>query len=397
VRIPVIEASGTHYQVGYQIGVAARSSLAALLQASKVASKGRWGSWLEQSRAFLTPAEKHLPQVVEEVRGCSAGSGVPFCDLFLMSVEELLCEEMHSTPAAGHAVPAAPREAAKGCTDVAASSPATADGKTWLAHNNDLGRSAEELVFVTHFQVTGEPEILAVTVSGLFISIGFNNAGISLTGNQLYANDSRVGVPRQLVVRDILGHSDFEGALQAALLPERASSYNNLIASRAGEVVNVEASATDYELIWASDGVTAHTNHYLAPKMKRFEFDARDLKYSTPRLSRAQNYARKYLGKFSRKVCETLLRDHVFRPWSVCKHGYESVTVFSAIINLTDLKMWLTRGNPCQNEYELYSFDAPAESRLRSEAMPTWKHVPQPTKRGGRGKMPRPAGSFATV
>lgn len=337
--LPVIHTRGDHFQVGYQIGIAARGSLQKMYAETRAAYADKWARLLEASRAFRDATETQLPRVLAEMRGCAEGAQVPFAELFLMSVEELLYEEV------------------RGCTDLAAVPPATADGEVWLAHNNDLGRSAQQHLFVTCFRAEGEPEILAVTVGGWFISIGFNRAGISLTGNQLTANDARVGVPRLLVVRDILAQGDFDAAVRAALLPARASSYNNLLASRDGRAVNVEGSATAYALLWAEGGVTCHTNHYLAEKMRGFEAARHELKYSAARHSRAASFAEKYRGRIAREVCELFLRDHVFAPWSVCRHAGQSVTVFSAIVNLTAQQMWLARGNPCQNAYALYAFD----------------------------------------
>lgn len=375
MSIPIITARGSHYEVGFQIGVAARDSLDALYHATLKSCDDRLSTWRTQVPGFLTAAEEHLPQIVQELRGCAAGSGVPFQDLFLLSVEELLCGEVKSDlPNCGNpeSTPKSPaltrgERRGKGCTDLAAAPPATTDGNIWLAHNNDLGRDAEEHVFVTRFCVTGQPDVLAVTIGGIFISIGFNRAGIGLTGNQLSANDSRVGIPRQLIARAILESEDFESALQTALLPERASSYNNLIAARSGELVNVEASATDHELIWAKDGVTFHTNHYLSPHMLQFEQSQEEVPVSEMRCSRARDYAERYHGKMSQDICERFLRDHVFQPWSVCKHGYDSVTVFSSMINLTEQKMWLARGNPCTSRYALFTMNEDCANTLISK------------------------------
>jgi hypothetical protein len=206
--------------------------------------------------------------------------------------------------------------------------------------------------------VTGEPEILAVTVGGLFISIGMNNAGVALTGNQLTANDSRAGVPRLLAVREILAQTSLEDALAVALLPERASSYNNLIASHDGRIVNVEGSATAAALKWSTEngGALAHTNHYLSDEMLRFEAELNTVPMSVSRCARAFDYATKYRGQLGYQIGARFLRDHVYAPWSVCKHAGQSVTVFGALIDLTELKLWLTRGNPCLSEFALYEF-----------------------------------------
>ncbi len=352
MRIPTIRASGNHFQVGFQIGVAARPSLLAMHAKTREQYAGRWDSLLLQSVPFLEATQRRLPNVLEELHGCAEGAGLPFEDLFLMSVEELLFEEVRGN------TPQEQDELGKGCSDLAAAPPATADGKVWVAHNNDLSPGTEEYLYVTRFCADGEPEIIAVTVGGLFISVGLNRAGISLTGNEVHAMDSRPGVPRLLIVRDILAQTDFDAAVRSALLPERASSYNNLIASADGQIVNVEGSATDCELIWAERGGVYHANHYLSDKMKRYEPSGFYSPSSSARSSRARAYLEKYRGRIDREVCERFLRDHVFAPWSVCKHSGDSVTVFSVIVNPTERKMWLTRGNPCLSEYELFEFEA---------------------------------------
>lgn len=356
----IIETRGTHYEVGHQIGVAARDSLCAMHAETRADYGKRWNSLLRASAPFLAATQKHLPNVVEELRGCADGAGIPFDDLFLMSVEELLYEEVRggTSPRPSPSKGEGERERSKGCSDLAAAPPATRDGHVWLAHNNDLGASSMPHLFVTRFCVNGEPEILAVTVGGLFISIGMNNAGICLTGNQLNANDSRVGVPRLLIVRDILAQTNLDNALASALLPERASSYNNIISSSDERIVNAEGSATSVALSWSFEhgGALAHTNHYLDENMLPFEADAQNIAMSASRCARAFDYARKYRGQIDFDVCARFVRDHVYAPWSVCKHAGQSVTVFSALIDLTEQKMWLTRGNPCQSDFALYTF-----------------------------------------
>lgn len=356
--IPVIQARGTAYEVGYQIGVAARAQLRGMHAETLAEYGAKWQTLLEQSVPFQNAAQRHLPRVMQEMRGVADGADIPFDELFLMSVEELLYEEVR-----GFETTVMRRGGAllknKGCSDIAAAPPATRDGHVWLAHNNDLGPVTREQLVVTRLRVEGEPEILAVTVGGWFMSIGMNNAGLAVTGNQLNANDSRAGIPRLLAVRDLLAQSTLEASLQSALHPERASSYNNIISSRDGQIVNVEGSATAAALTWSSEtgGALAHTNHYLDESMLRFEADLPHLAMSAARCSRAFDYAKKYRGQIDFDICARFVRDHVYAPWSVCKHSGQSVTVFSAIIDLTEGKMWLAGGNPCQNDFALLGFD----------------------------------------
>jgi isopenicillin-N N-acyltransferase-like protein len=373
LQIPIITARGNAYEVGYQIGVAAREKMRAMHAETLAEYRAQWDALLRQSTPFRDATRQHLPRVLEELRGVAEGANIPFDDLFLMSVEELLYEEVRGatsppTPLlrgeGGSLLPSPSGrrvgdEGHKGCSDLAAAPPATRDGHVWLAHNNDLGASAREQLVVTKLRVADEPEILAVTVGGWFISIGMNNAGIALTGNQLNANDSRAGIPRLLMVRDMLAQHTLDAALKAALHPARASSYNNILSARDGQIVNVEGSATDAALTTAAEngGAIAHTNHYLADKMLRFEADAPHAAMSATRCARALDYAKKYRGQIDYEICARFLRDHVYAPWSVCKHAGQSVTVFSAIIDLTATRMWLAAGNPCQNEFTPHAFD----------------------------------------
>lgn len=359
-EIQTIETRGTPYEVGHQIGVAARSAIHHMRDETLLEYGDRWTSLLEASRAFQEQTQTRLPNVMLELQGCAAGAGIPFDDLFLMGVEELLYEEVRgrNDQAQNLSAPSnTATERTKGCSDLAAAPPATRDGHVWLAHNNDLGASAADQLFVTRFRVHGEPEVLAVTVGGIFISIGMNNAELALTGNQLNANDSRVGVPRLFIVRDILAQTDLEGALSSALMPERASSYNNILSSGDGRVVNAEGSAGAAALTWSSEsgGTVAHTNHYLDEKMLGFEADKQNVPMSASRCARAFDYARKYKGEIDFDICHRFVRDHVYAPWSVCKHAGQSVTVFSTVIDLTAQHMWLARGNPCMNELRRYS------------------------------------------
>ena len=95
---------------------------------------------------------------------------------------------------------------------------------------------------------------------GPWISVGFNSAGLSLTGNEVAPNDNRPGIPRLLHVRDIVRRRTLDDAVTAALHPARASSYNTVLAHAGGGVVSVEGSATDAELI--RPGCTRHAGSH---------------------------------------------------------------------------------------------------------------------------------------
>ncbi len=350
--IPIIEARGSHREVGRQIGRQMRPALHKLvagMRASPPQGKS-WDEVLVQSAVYLEFSRPTYPQYVDELEGIAEGADLSLAELF-----PGLCEELWE-----------PAGWQRGCTDMVARGRATLDNSTLLAHTNDLAPEAEENLVILRVQAGNEPEFLGISPGGLAISAGFNAAGISLTGNEVTANDTRPGVPRLLAVRAILAARRLEEAMDACLLPQRASSYNNIIADAHGEVYSMEGSATDCEPIYIEGDILAHANHYLSPPMRRFEADRNDIGGSVIRDNRARRLLQDHFGKLSPELFQTLLADHANYPGSICKHGLTTVTVFGLIIQLDQLRAWIGRGRPCQTawtEHRLEPWQPPADWR----------------------------------
>ena len=342
-QIPVIEVRGTHREVGQQIGVRCQPQIRAMLATLRegLPAGVSWSDMLPQSRLYLQFSRAVYPQYVEELEGIAEGAEAPFNEIFLS-----MCEELWEAAAWK-----------KGCSDLVARGPATLDGSTLIAHTNDLLPHAEEKLVILKVRAGDEPEFLGVSSGGVGISAGYNAAKISLTGNQLDNNDIRPGVPRLLVVRAILASRHLSEAMDHCLLPQRASSYNNVIADGSGEVYSMEGSATDCEPLYIAEHIMAHTNHYLSPAMRRFEADRNSIGNSVLRYNRAMRMLRENYGQLTPERFQELLADHAGYPTSICKHGLETVTVFSIIIQLEQLRAWIGRGRACETEYVEYQLE----------------------------------------
>jgi hypothetical protein len=303
-EIPLIQAAGSHYQVGEQIGAAMRDRIHRMIRelSHHLPATRTWQQLLEMGAVFQAFSRSAYPQYMEELQGMADAAAVSFGELFL-----LLCEELWERPLWGQV------------------------------------------------QAGDEPEFLGVSVGGVGYSAGFNAAGISLTGNELSSNDVRPGVPRLLVVRAILAARRLGEAMDACLLPQRASSYNNIIADSYGEVYSMEGSATDCEAVYIDGDTLAHANHYAAPPMRRFEADRNEIGGSIIRHNRAMRLLREHYGHLSPERFRLLLADHANYPASICKHEGESVTAFSIIIDLSTLRAWIGHGRPCQTAYREFS------------------------------------------
>jgi isopenicillin-N N-acyltransferase-like protein len=355
--IPMIEVSGTHREVGQQIGEKMKPQLQRVLSRLRgsLPPGVSWKDMVLKGQLCLAHSRAAYPEFVEELEGIAEAAELPFEEVFLAISEELW------EPAAWHA---GHPTLARGCTDFAARGGATAGDATLIAHTNDLGAEVEEDLVILKVRAWNEPEFLGVSVAGLGFSAGFNAAGISMTGNAVSCSDIRPGVPRLLIARAILSARRLGEAMDACLLPLRASNYNNVIADANGEVYNMEGSATDCEPIYIDENIMVHANHYVSLPMRRFEANRNHIGGSIIRHNRAMRLLRENYGRLSPELFQELLADHTNYPASICKHTGVTVTVFSIIINLNELHAWIGRGRPCQTTYYEYNLEpwTPAEN-----------------------------------
>jgi len=345
--LPVIEVSGKPYDMGRQIGKKC-SGKAAVLKRKLVEGLGQWTgmSWdraVERSRLMLPYAEEFYPGYIEEMKGFSDGAKLSFDDVFMFSCQELLSPFGY-----------------RGCTDIAASGEITQDGSVLIGHNEDLVWDLLPTVVLVHGKPSGKPEFLATMYAGIMPSCGMNSAGISLTGNALSPNDTRIGIPEVFPVRKVLEARRIGDALEWAMPALRASSYNNICSDKNGEIYSLEGSASDCAWIYAIDGYLVHTNHYISEKMQRFEGDISSsaLACSVFRYNRALKLIEDQLGSVTVESMKTIFRDHVNRPGSICRHGETnkhpldvSETIFSVIFDLTHKEAHVLKGKPCAGEY----------------------------------------------
>ncbi len=262
-RLTLHRFSGTQREVGLQMGEAGRDKIPAAVDGAFADDLPSTRSREEQLRlaaGFRAFTEPRLPWLIERLDACAEAAGVDPLAFFATTVEELWYD------------PRTPLTQGR-CSDLVAGPAATADGHLLVGHTNDLRPEAEDELAALEIAVDGDPVVLQL--GGIpWLSVGWNDAGLSLTGNELSPNDERVGISRSHQVLEMIRARTLDAMVAASLRPDRASSYNNVLASADGEVVNVEGSATDAELTGLdADGHLAHTNHYACDRMLPFEGD----------------------------------------------------------------------------------------------------------------------------
>jgi hypothetical protein len=360
--ISFLVVEGSHREAGRQIGAATADVLrrAAAFDAADLDINLPPG-WSRDDHLALAARYRDAtlastPWLVDEIDGAAEGAGVDPLALFAASIEEIW--SIRPSQATGGVV------VDGRCSDMVAVPPATRDGHVWVAHTNDLSPASEASVVAIEWRVPDEPVVFSLGI-GPWISVGWNSAGLSLTGNELAPNDERFGVPRLLMVREQLTARTLDEAVAMALRPDRASSYNTVFAHRDGRVVNIEGSATEAEVSGPSPaGTLAHTNHYACDRMLRFEGDPVYAERSAVRLARALELldgphgTGPLPGSIGPEQLGAYLADHATRP-SICRHadGAEtSSTAFWCLADVTAGEIRYGRGPRCRGEEAVYRF-----------------------------------------
>jgi Acyl-coenzyme A:6-aminopenicillanic acid acyl-transferase len=352
-EIPILRVAGSRREVGRQIGDAYAERIRGNVEES-FADELPGGRTRDEQLALASEyraiTARELPWLVEELDGCAEAAGVDPLDFFAISIEEIWY---------------LPRErVTQGrCSDLVAGPRATENGHLLVGHNNDLSPSAEGQIVAIERTVPGDP--VTFQLGGApWLSVGWNDAGLSLTGNELSPNDERVGISRSLQVFEMLRARTLDDMVAASLRSDRASSYNNVLTSADGRAVNVEGSATDVELTgFDPDDHLVHTNHYVCERMLPYEGDPRYAEHSDIRYRRGRELlAEQPLGTVNGERMRELLSDHETRPDSLCRHpefGTPTVkTVFWCVADVTEGRITFGRGNPCDSVPQEYVFSA---------------------------------------
>lgn len=349
--IPTLVVTGSHREVGRQVGEARRDVIRAEVEFDDRLPAGRTRSeQLELASRYRDVTGAAYPWYLEELGGIAEAAGVDPLAAFACMVEEIWY------------APYASRLQGR-CTDVVAVPPATAGDRMLVAHNNDMPRTYQDQLIAIEWRVDDEPAVFSIG-NGMWISCGWSSAGISMTGNELAPLDERVGIPREIQFRSMLRMPSIETAIGESLRHDRASSYNQVLVSTDGSVVNVEGSATAAELVEPDErGHLVHTNHYVCERMERYEGDPDYRPNSAARYDRARTLiAAQPPGDVTGETLRSILSDHEGEPNAICRHPERygdvsaSATAFWWVADLTGSEVTYGRGNPCDSIPQTHRF-----------------------------------------
>lgn len=347
-RYREIAVAGTPRQMGRQIGEAAGEEIRGFSQTAWDHIARRIGlsrpRALEIAAASVPFARQYSPDMVEELEGVAEASGLTLDEIMLLQVRNQLRPEPEG-----------------GCTSLAMARGGAIRAGSLVAQNWDNDPALDPFTVVLTRRPTGKPAMMNLTQAGLVAYIGFNDAGIGLCLNSLPAASRPLGVPHYFTVRGIYESDSLDGAIESVRRAQRAIPANIMLATPQGPA-DLEVTIDDVHVVRkaGAPGI-AHTNHCLHPELQKTNSEFPELIQSHARQARIDSLLGFSSGREPNLAdVKQSLCDHEGYPHSICRHrnddpetGYWQ-TVFSVIIEPDKRQMHVSRGTPCEHEYETY-------------------------------------------
>lgn len=251
-----IELSGDAYEIGRGLGKAAVAALRDVVpRLARFRALEREWAGSARLAALLGAARSAYPEYVREIEGIAGGAGVDFETIFLWNCRG-------DFPGGGdqqHAEDA-------GCTTVML--PARGDDPAIIAHNEDDQAELDGHCFLVHARPTSGAGFTSFYSPGLLPghTFGVNDAGLIQTINHIRPHDQRVGIPRHIITRAVLGSANLDAALAILRRDDRASGFHhNLGQAGCDCLLSVEAPAS-HCAVHPVDAASAHANHLVFPE-----------------------------------------------------------------------------------------------------------------------------------
>jgi len=348
-RYREIEVSGPPRELGRQIGEAARDETRgfceiALERVNRTVAVSRQRA-MDVARQSTRYAEQYRPDLVEELRGTAEAAGVTLDDLMLLQVRNQLTAEKSG-----------------GCTSFAIQ---PADGTdTVVAQTWDNDPALDEFTIVLTRRPTGRPATLSCTQAGLISYMGLSETGMGACVNTLPAPAREVGVPHYFILRELFEARSLDGAVESIRRADRAIPVNIMLASPQGPA-DLEVTLDDVHILPPDkSGAVAHSNHCVHPDLACVNQDFPELIQSHARKRRIDGLLASTDGEID--TLKRILSDHDQYPTSICRHTNDDpvtgfwVTVFALIIEPHRQQMHITRGTPCDHNFETYRLSSTA-------------------------------------
>ena len=335
---PLIEVSGSAYEMGRQYGEQAAELIQSyLLLIERVTGQPR-DVLCARALRFVPLIESLSKAFLEEVRGLAAGAGISFA-------EAVLCQVRGE--AAG---------SWGGCTAFALRGEATAGGVVLVGQNQDLEPEFSDVsVLLRVVPDDGRPRALLYTFAGQLGYFGMNEHGVANYANALYDLSWRPGLAHYPLKRLTLEQSSVAQCVALFQAHRTCSAANTILCDGQGEIASLEVRPEGVALYRGEHpDAIIHTNHYLSDEFVHHETGS--LPDSYARFRRFTELVREHWGEVTVDLLRQFLADHEGDPAGICRHGERDMHTTSGHIAEPGRGIvHIRRGHGCLGSWQTYS------------------------------------------
>ncbi|KYH39947.1 MAG: hypothetical protein AYL32_014250 [Candidatus Bathyarchaeota archaeon B26-2] len=343
-----VEFEGSPWDIGFKRGRLFRDILASIREMYLPQYVGE--KMLEHKRLTertVKDMENLFPELVEELKGVAAGSGLDEEDIFMINA-------WWENPVWPSRFP--PNT---GCSAVAftESSLGPIMGQTL-----DIGRNPYWVM--VHVKPRGGYSFFGTLRADMLGGARcINEKGLSMGGGTVSVKDRGDGLPRPVVFRALMERcATVDEAIE--FLREMKVSVkvgtNLLLLDASGNAAVVEKSPTKMAVRWQEDDGICATNHFLTEEMKHLNAGSAEMieRYSQPRIERLKLFLREGDREKPITALKRVLRSHGLG--GLCYHGDEwpwpTTTQLANILLSREREMYvsLPMGPPCMGHFIRY-------------------------------------------
>ncbi len=335
---PLVEVSGSSYDMGYQHGAQAAALVQRyLLWIERLTGKSR-DVLCRNAMNFWPLCEALSPAFAEEIKGLAAGAEI--------SLEEaVLCQ--------------ARAEAAQmpdgACTAFALTRTATADGRTLAGQNQDLESEYADVAMLLRVKpADGRPRAMMFTFAGQLGYSGMNEYGLAHFANALYDFTWKPGLPHYPLKRVMLEQRTIQDCVGLLARHRTCSAANVMLCDGSGNIGAVEVRPEGIAQFQDKHpDACLHANHYLTEEFAGHETGF--LPDSCPRLDRMQTLVQQHWGAITVDTIKEMLADHENDPGGICRHGAVEMHSISGYIAEPEKRLFhVRRGHGCLGSWTAY-------------------------------------------
>ena len=356
---PLITIEGPPRERGRQYGDAAADriarSIAVYMDAWISGDVGSRDEVYCRAQRFGTTIEERYPDLLAEIKGIAEGADRDVEEIIALNARTELLFAENATD--------------EGCT-VAVILPEAAGGHTLIGQNWDWKAECGELPVVLRVRPDEGPAFLTLVEAGILARHGLNEAGIGTCGSFLGCDHPpQAGIPIAMMRSAVLHSATFPEAIGQIVRSPHSFASNHVLAHRDGEALDLEMTPERVFPMYAEDGILTHSNHFVAGLGQVRDTGIALFPDSLYRYRRLRQGLEAQSRPLSVESFQAALADHFGHPHSVCRHPDETgrqanadpradiVTVASVIMDLTESRMWVAPGAPCETPYTLYTLD----------------------------------------